>query len=117
MRSTTTPYGLPAIRAALFDMDGLLIDSEDIYTAICNTILERYGRPPIPWSIKAQLQGRPGPQAALIFDEWAKLPISKEQFQAEQAELQKTLFKNTKPLPGVIDLLAGLKSRGIHVRR
>lgn len=64
---------------------------------------------------EAQLQGRPGPQAGLIFDEWAKLPISGEQFRAEQAELQAALFKNTKPLPGVIDLLQGLKSRGIHI--
>jgi pseudouridine-5'-monophosphatase len=96
-------------------MDGLLIDSEDIYSIITNTILERYGRPPLPWSIKAQLQGRPGPQAARIFHEFAKLPIPDEQFLAEQAELQKTLFKNTKPLPGVIDLLDGLKSRGIHI--
>ncbi|EUC28928.1 hypothetical protein COCCADRAFT_40638 [Bipolaris zeicola 26-R-13] len=111
--STTTPP--PRIRAALFDMDGLLIDSEDIYTIVTNKILERYGRPHIPWSIKAQLQGRPGPQAALIFHEWAKLPISNEQFLAEQSELQRELFKTTKPLPGVLDLLEGLKSRGVHI--
>lgn len=92
-----------------------MIDSEDIYTTISNTVLARYGRPPVPWSIKAQLQGRPGPQATLIFSEWAKLPISDEQFKAEISELQQTLFKNTKPLPGVIDLLEGLKSRGVHI--
>lgn len=111
--STTTP--LPRIRAALFDMDGLLIDSEDLYSVVTNTILERYGRPPLPWSIKAQLQGRPGPQAAHIFHEYAQLPISNEQFMAEQFELQKKVFPNTKPLPGVIDLLDGLKSRGVHI--
>ncbi|OAX79108.1 hypothetical protein ACJ72_06577, partial [Emergomyces africanus] len=43
-------------------MDGLLIDSEDIYTLVINKILLEYGRPPMPWSIKAQLQGRPAPQ-------------------------------------------------------
>lgn len=96
-------------------MDGLLIDSEDIYTIVTNTILERYGRPHIPWSIKSQLQGRPGPQASKIFHDWAKLPISNEQLMVEQRELQKELFKTTKPLPGVIDLLDGLKSRGIHM--
>ncbi|KAG9186707.1 pseudouridine 5'-phosphatase [Alternaria panax] len=113
MSSTTTPP--PRIRAALFDMDGLLIDSEDLYSIVTNTILERYGRPPLPWSIKAQLQGRPGPQAGAIFHSWAQLPISHEQFMVEQKELQTNLFQNCKPLPGVVDLLAGLKSRGVHM--
>ena len=41
-------------------MDGLLIDSEDIYTTATNEVLHKYGRPSLPWSIKAQLQGRTG---------------------------------------------------------
>jgi pseudouridine-5'-monophosphatase len=111
--SSNTPP--PRIRAALFDMDGLLIDSEDLYTIVTNTILERYGRPALPWSIKAQLQGRPGPQAGQIFHSWAQLPISQEQFFKEQKELQTDLFPNCKPLPGVMDLLEGLKKRGVHM--
>lgn len=43
-------------------MDGLLIDSEDRYTQITNEVLRKYGKPDLPWSIKAQLQGRPGPE-------------------------------------------------------
>ncbi|KAL1654602.1 hypothetical protein SLS61_002791 [Didymella pomorum] len=96
-------------------MDGLLIDSEDIYTEVTNTILKRYGKPNLPWSIKAQLQGRPGPQAGQIFHSWAQLPIDQDQFFAEQRELQVKLFPNTKPLPGVMDLLAGLKKRGVRM--
>jgi pseudouridine 5'-phosphatase len=57
--------GLPAIRACLFDMDGLLIDSEDLYTICTNEVLREYGRPDLPWNIKAQLQGRPGPEVCL----------------------------------------------------
>jgi beta-phosphoglucomutase-like phosphatase (HAD superfamily) len=91
-------------------MDGLLIDSEDLYSLVTNTILERYDRPPLPWSIKAQLQGRPGPQAGEIFHAWAQLPISHEQYLAEQKELQTKLFPTCKPLPGVLDLLAELKA-------
>jgi pseudouridine-5'-monophosphatase len=33
----------------------------------------------------------------------------------ENAELQKQIFPNTKPLPGVLDLLKGLKERGVQV--
>lgn len=113
MASTTTPP--PRIRAALFDMDGLLIDSEDLYTIVTNTILQRYGRPTLPWSVKAQLQGRPGPQASQIFHAWAQLPISHDEFMQEQKVLQAQLFPTTKPLNGVMDLLAGLKKRNVHM--
>lgn len=43
-------------------MDGLLLDTEDLYTLCNNVILHQYGRPSLPWNIKAQLQGRPGPE-------------------------------------------------------
>ena len=56
---------LPRIRACLFDMDGLLIDSEDKYTMITNEVLAMYGKPSLPWSIKAQLQGRPQPEVRI----------------------------------------------------
>lgn len=40
-------------------MDGLLLDTEDLYTQVTNTLLAQLGRPPLTWNIKAQLQGRP----------------------------------------------------------
>lgn len=49
----------PPVRACLFDMDGLLINTEDIYTEITNAVLRENNRPPLTWHIKAQLQGRP----------------------------------------------------------
>lgn len=57
-------HSFPRIRACLFDMDGLLIDSEDKYTMITNEVLHSYGKPDLPWSIKAQLQGRPAPEVS-----------------------------------------------------
>ena len=93
------------MRALIFDMDGLLIDSEDAYTLVTNQILHENGRPSLPWPIKAQLQGRPGPAAGRIFRQWAQLPIPEEQFMARQRQLQRDAFKNCKPLPGVQKLL------------
>lgn len=52
----------PPIRACLFDMDGLLIDTEDLYSIVTNEVLRECGKPDLPWSIKAQMQGRPGPE-------------------------------------------------------
>lgn len=99
---------LPRVRACLFDMDGLLLDTEDRYTEITNEILQEFGKPPLPWSIKAQLQGRPAPEASKIFHNWAQLPISAEEFAAKQAALQRKHFPRARPLPGVQKLLSDL---------
>lgn len=48
----------PPIRAIIFDVDGTLINSEDIYTEIYNTVLHEYGKPDLPWTIKALQQSR-----------------------------------------------------------
>jgi beta-phosphoglucomutase-like phosphatase (HAD superfamily) len=48
----------PPVRACLFDVDGLLINSEDIYTEAYNNILHSHGRPSLPWSVKALQQSR-----------------------------------------------------------
>ncbi|KAI0910859.1 HAD-like domain-containing protein [Ustulina deusta] len=98
----------PPVRACLFDMDGLLLDTEDIYTLCINIILEKYGRPNLPWSIKARLQGRPGPDANVLFHNWAKLPISDADYMTQYSALQLKHFPDAKPLPGVEELLANL---------
>lgn len=90
-------------------MDGLLIDSEDIYTICTNAVLREHGRPDLPWNVKAQLQGRPGPEAGRIFREWAQLPISHEEMLAKISVMQKELFPGCKLLPGVEELLGTLR--------
>lgn len=78
-------------------------------------MLARYNRPPLPWRIKAKLQGRPGPASSAILLEWAQLPISPETFHAETAEIQRELFPTAVPLPGVETLLTDLSRAGVHV--
>lgn len=89
-------------------MDGLLVDTEDIYTKCINILLSKYGKPDLPWSIKAKLQGRPGPQANELFHNWAKLPISNDEYMAAYSALQREHFPSAKALPGVEKLLQDL---------
>ncbi|KAF7934557.1 hypothetical protein EAE99_003007 [Botrytis elliptica] len=100
----------PPIRACLFDMDGLLINTEDMYTLCANHVLAKYNRPSLPWSIKAKLMGVPGGSTSSVFIDWAQLPISKEQYALEQREQQKLHFPSCKPLPGVEKLLKDLST-------
>ena len=45
------------IKAVIFDMDGLLLDTEGIYTEVTQIIAERYGRT-YDWGIKQHIIGR-----------------------------------------------------------
>ncbi|KAM4062104.1 haloacid dehalogenase-like hydrolase [Hirsutella rhossiliensis] len=106
----------PPVRACLFDMDGLLLDTEDLYTKCVNLVLQNYGKPELPWSIKAKLQGRPGHEANRIFQDWAQLPIQHDEYLKELTAHQREHFPTAQPLPGVVELLASLARAGrVHV--
>ncbi|CZS99212.1 uncharacterized protein RCO7_00503 [Rhynchosporium graminicola] len=83
---TKTAASFPPVRACIFDMDGLLINSEDIITLAINHLLEKRGRPAFTRSIRAQLMGVPDSTNGEVFHEWAKLPIPREQFAHESPE-------------------------------
>lgn len=93
-------------------MDGLLLDTEDLYTECVNLVLRRHGKPDLPWSIKAKLQGRPGLEANRIFQDWAQLPMSHQEYVDEVAAHQRRHFPTAQPLPGVVELLASLDRCG-----
>jgi pseudouridine-5'-monophosphatase len=89
-------------------MDGLLINSEDMITLSTNQLLEKYGRPAFTPSIRAQLMGVPDSTNGDVFHNWARLPISREQFAQESTEQMRRQFPNCTPLPGAEKLLANL---------
>jgi pseudouridine-5'-monophosphatase len=91
-------------------MDGLLLDTEDRYTACVNAVLTQYNKSRLPWSVKAKLQGRPAPAATAIFHAWAQLPITPEEYHEQLAVHQRELFPKSVPLPGVPELLKQLYS-------
>ncbi|KAK2741543.1 hypothetical protein FQN55_008298 [Onygenales sp. PD_40] len=89
-------------------MDGLLINSEDIIALSTNELLAKYGRPAFTRSIRAQLMGIPGSTNSDVFHNWAKLPISREQFALESSEQMRAHFPDCAPMPGAEKLLANL---------
>ena len=96
------------IRACLFDMDGLLINTEDLITTSINTILHKYDKPPIPGHIRAEIQGLHLTEASEIILRYSGLPLTFEEYQVQLAEQHARLFPTAHPLPGVVTLLQDL---------
>ncbi|CCE64199.1 hypothetical protein TPHA_0G03590 [Tetrapisispora phaffii CBS 4417] len=96
-------------------MDGLLLNTEDIYTTSTNITLKQHGKKPMTWDLKIQLQGLPGPQASARVIEHYDLPLTPEEYMKESAELQKDLWATCAFLPGALELLKYLKSKNIPI--
>ncbi|GMM29349.1 putative hydrolase [Martiniozyma asiatica (nom. inval.)] len=102
-------------KACLFDMDGLLLNSETMYTISFSKILNKYGAPSLGWDVKVQLQGLPGPEACeLVVNSYnISDKVTGEQFYKETSQVQEEIWPDVELLPGVEDLIRGLHKRGI----
>lgn len=98
----------PPVRACIFDMDGLLINSEDIITQATNRLLAKYGRPAFTRSIRVQIMGIPDSTNGDVFHNWAKLPISRHSWAREFKEQMQVQFQSCEPLPGAEKLVSDL---------
>lgn len=103
-----SPPRFPAIRACIFDLDGLLINTEDIITNAINELLAKYERPPMTREIRAQLMGIANSSNGDAFHGWAQLPLSREQWARESKEEFHRQFPDCAPLPGAQALVSNL---------
>ena len=77
----------PPIRALIFDMDGLLVDSEPLAEAAMTAFLRRYGREPRA-EVAAQLLGRRLPEALAIVREAYELALPIDELIAIYGEMR-----------------------------
>ncbi len=103
----------PRPRAVVFDLDGLMFNTEELYEDVGAEVLRRRGHEFAPELIDAMM-GRP-PQAALqIMIDWHHLDATVAQLVAESEEIfAGILDERLAPMPGLFDLLAALEAAGI----
>lgn len=102
------------VRFAIFDCDGLLLDTERIYSVATQHILDRFGKT-FSWELKAKMMGKRAPEAAALLVEELGIDLTPEQYLEEREKLHQEMFPECKPLPGALELCRKLKKAGIPI--
>ena len=102
----------PNISCLIYDMDGLLLDTEGIYTEVTQQIVGEYGKV-FDWSVKEKIIGRRSIQAADIIVESLDLPISPQDYLDSRKDVLLEKFKDTEALPGAKEMTTHFFKLGI----
>lgn len=106
-------------KACLFDMDGLLLDSETIYTiSFSDILINNFNRKEgLTWDVKIRLQGLPGVKACqVVVDHYAlHEETTAEKLFELTSQRQMELWSTVGVLPGVQKLVEYLKSKNIPI--
>ena len=101
------------IKAIAFDLDGLMVNTEDIYDDVCQSLLSRR-KLSFDQDLKRRMMGRPGRVAIQIMKDELRMNESVEELQSEVAEIFHQIMPGTvKCLPGLADLLQFLEDRSL----
>ena len=105
--------GAPLCRAVVFDLDGLLVNTEPLYVEVGRRILARRGRS-FPQELIDQMMGRPTPVALERMIAYHDLDDSVEDLIRESdAIFPELLDQRLAPMPGAAELLARVQSARI----
>ncbi|XP_021845507.2 (DL)-glycerol-3-phosphatase 2 [Spinacia oleracea] len=106
----------PTITHVLFDMDGLLLDTEKFYGEVQEHILARYNKT-FDWSLKARMMGMKAIEAARIFVEETGISdcLSAEDFIVEREAMLETMFPTSELMPGVERLIKHLHAHQVPI--
>lgn len=83
----------------LFDLDGVLLDTEPLYTEASQRVVSPFGKT-YDWSVKAKVMGRPALVAAREIVEKLDLPITPEEYLARRVRELLPLFETAPEVPG-----------------
>ena len=102
---------LPRISHVLFDMDGLLLDTERLYSMASSSILARHGKE-YPFELKARLMGKRPREVVAAIIESTGVPLTVDEYMEQGAKLKEELLPTCQFLPGVPKLLHHLYKVG-----
>lgn len=103
----------PALHV-IFDLDGILLDTETLYTQAIQAVVSEYGKQ-FDWSLKANMIGRDSREGARYLVEALGLPLSGAEFLARRRPHLERLFPDVNEKPGASAFVASLSERGVRM--
>jgi len=101
------------LEAVIFDLDGLMFNTEDLYQEVGRRTLASRGKE-LKQDLLDQMMGRKSDVALRIMIDWHDLDITVEALADEQAEIMFGLLPDRlEPLPGLLRLLDALEKENI----
>jgi len=100
-------------RAVVFDMDGLMFNTEEVYWDVGTELLRRRGYE-FTKELSDAMMGRPPRPAFEVMIDWHALKDTWEELSAESEGIYIDVLDNhLAPMPGLLDLLDALEAAGI----
>jgi pseudouridine 5'-phosphatase len=98
--------------SVIFDMDGVLLDTEPIYTEATEALVGRFGKR-YTWEVKRQIMGRDPRFGAEVVIQSLDLPLSIDEFLLEMASLLGALMPHALAMPGAERFVSELHERAV----
>ena len=101
-----------SITHVIYDLDGLLLDTESLHEQVNSEVANRYGK---SFDLKAKMAiaGRPTLDSARILVNLLQLPLTAEEYLIERNKLLYPLYGTAKVLPGTVKLIRHLASHNV----
>ncbi len=98
-----------SLQAVVFDLDGLMFNTEELYQQVGSEVLTRRGKSFSPELLDAMM-GRPGQVSLQIMIDWHDLSDTVAELAAESDEIfEGILDHQLAPMPGLLELLDALE--------
>jgi pseudouridine 5'-phosphatase len=104
----------PVVTHAIFDLDGTLLDTEDLYSDAAKLVCSRY-QAEYTSELKRAVMGGDTLRGAEYVVRELGLPITPRQYIAEREVELHRMFENTAAMPGASALIAALRERAIPI--
>jgi pseudouridine-5'-monophosphatase len=96
----------------IFDLDGILLDTEPLYTRATQEIVGEFGKV-FDWSVKGDMIGRSAIDGARHLIRALDVPLEPEEYLRRRKPILDALFRTAEPIAGAPELVAELGRRGV----